>query len=53
MLLRQVIYKRFNIACPLEVFGNATVNADDTCTAKYFTINQEVRRKQWRVCVCV
>ncbi|KAF3859827.1 hypothetical protein F7725_000082 [Dissostichus mawsoni] len=33
-----------HIACPLEVFGNHSVNAvflEDTCTAKYFTINQE------------
>uniref|UniRef100_A0A3B4XZ35 Solute carrier family 38 member 5b n=1 Tax=Seriola lalandi dorsalis TaxID=1841481 RepID=A0A3B4XZ35_SERLL len=39
-----VIYKRFNIACPLEVFGNYSVNTavpEDTCTAKYFTYNQE------------
>ena len=43
----QVIYKKFNIACPLEAFVNFTsINAtipEDTCTAKYFTINQEVR----------
>uniref|UniRef100_A0A3Q1FEE7 Sodium-coupled neutral amino acid transporter 3-like n=1 Tax=Acanthochromis polyacanthus TaxID=80966 RepID=A0A3Q1FEE7_9TELE len=34
----------FNIACPLEVFGNYSLNADipeDTCIAKFFTINQE------------
>uniref|UniRef100_A0AAQ4PCS6 Amino acid transporter transmembrane domain-containing protein n=1 Tax=Gasterosteus aculeatus aculeatus TaxID=481459 RepID=A0AAQ4PCS6_GASAC len=39
-----VIYKKFNIACPLEVFGNYSVNAavsEDTCAAKFFTINQE------------
>uniref|UniRef100_A0AAQ6A2K4 Amino acid transporter transmembrane domain-containing protein n=1 Tax=Amphiprion ocellaris TaxID=80972 RepID=A0AAQ6A2K4_AMPOC len=39
-----VIYKRFNIACPLEVFGNYSLNTaipEDTCTAKFFTINQE------------
>ncbi|XP_034551983.1 sodium-coupled neutral amino acid transporter 3-like [Notolabrus celidotus] len=42
--LSSVIYKRFNIACPLEVFGNfsdSSVVLDDTCTAKFFTINQE------------
>ncbi|XP_071331248.1 sodium-coupled neutral amino acid transporter 3-like isoform X2 [Trachinotus anak] len=42
--LSVVIYKKFNIACPLEVFGNYSVNAaapEDTCTAKFFTINQE------------
>ncbi|CAB1441398.1 unnamed protein product [Pleuronectes platessa] len=41
---RHVIYKRFNISCPLEVFGNFSVNTslpDDTCTAKFFTINHE------------
>uniref|UniRef100_A0A668ABD1 Solute carrier family 38 member 5b n=1 Tax=Myripristis murdjan TaxID=586833 RepID=A0A668ABD1_9TELE len=41
---RWVIYKRFNIACPLEAFGNFSVNStipEDTCTAKFFTINQE------------
>ncbi|XP_040049111.1 sodium-coupled neutral amino acid transporter 5b [Gasterosteus aculeatus] len=42
--LSAVIYKKFNIACPLEVFGNYSVNAavsEDTCAAKFFTINQE------------
>ncbi|KAK5862995.1 hypothetical protein PBY51_000058 [Eleginops maclovinus] len=42
--LSAVIYKKFNIACPLEVFGNHSVSAvllDDTCNAKYFTMNQE------------
>ncbi|XP_053174314.1 sodium-coupled neutral amino acid transporter 3-like [Scomber japonicus] len=42
--LTSVIYKRFNIACPLEVFGNHTVSPvvpDNSCTAKFFTINQE------------
>ncbi|XP_062283895.1 sodium-coupled neutral amino acid transporter 3-like [Scomber scombrus] len=42
--LTSVIYKRFNIACPLEVFGNHTVSPvvpEDSCTAKFFTINQE------------
>lgn len=46
LCLCQVIYKRFNIACPLQVFGNYSVNTtipEDTCTAKFFTINQEVR----------
>ncbi|XP_045897261.1 sodium-coupled neutral amino acid transporter 3-like [Micropterus dolomieu] len=42
--LSAVIYKKFNIACPLEVFGNFSVSADipeDTCSAKFFTVNQE------------
>lgn len=42
----QVIYKRFNIACPLEVFGNHSVSTEEpeeSCAAEYFTINQEVR----------
>lgn len=42
--LSSVIYKRFNIPCPLEVFANASMSADvsdDMCTAKFFTINQE------------
>uniref|UniRef100_A0A673A080 Solute carrier family 38 member 5b n=1 Tax=Sphaeramia orbicularis TaxID=375764 RepID=A0A673A080_9TELE len=42
--LSSVIYKRFNIACPPELFGNYSVSTpmpEDTCTAKYFTINQE------------
>ncbi|XP_047459595.1 sodium-coupled neutral amino acid transporter 3-like [Mugil cephalus] len=54
--LSAVIYKRFNIPCPLEVFGNYSMNTtttttitttatttttDDTCVAKFFTINQE------------
>ncbi|KAG7224305.1 hypothetical protein INR49_000548, partial [Caranx melampygus] len=42
--LSAVIYKKFNIACPLEVFGNYSVTSavpEDTCTAKFFTINQE------------
>uniref|UniRef100_H2MY77 Amino acid transporter transmembrane domain-containing protein n=1 Tax=Oryzias latipes TaxID=8090 RepID=H2MY77_ORYLA len=39
-----VIYKKFNIACPLERFGNSTVDTaipESTCTSKFFTINQE------------
>ncbi|XP_049437665.1 sodium-coupled neutral amino acid transporter 3-like isoform X2 [Epinephelus fuscoguttatus] len=42
--LSAVIYKKFNIACPLEVFGNHSVNtaiSENTCTAKFLTINQE------------
>ncbi|KAM6981882.1 LOW QUALITY PROTEIN: sodium-coupled neutral amino acid transporter 3-like [Tautogolabrus adspersus] len=42
--LSSVIYKRFNIPCPLEVFGNFSVSPvvpDDMCMAKFFTINQE------------
>uniref|UniRef100_A0A665U1J5 Sodium-coupled neutral amino acid transporter 3-like n=1 Tax=Echeneis naucrates TaxID=173247 RepID=A0A665U1J5_ECHNA len=42
--LAAVIYKKFNIACPLEVFGNYSMNTaiqEDTCTAKFFTVNQE------------
>ncbi|CAL8254780.1 unnamed protein product [Arctogadus glacialis] len=44
--LSSVIYKRFNIPCPLEAFGNFSANAtipEDTCTAKLFTVNREVR----------
>ncbi|XP_058498788.1 sodium-coupled neutral amino acid transporter 3-like [Solea solea] len=39
-----VIYKKFQIPCPLEVFGNHSVISvvpEDTCTPKYFTIKQE------------
>ncbi|MED6242998.1 hypothetical protein ATANTOWER_013148, partial [Ataeniobius toweri] len=40
-----VIYKKFNIACPLEtVYSNYSANApisDDICIAKFFTINHE------------
>uniref|UniRef100_A0A8C7ZCX7 Solute carrier family 38 member 5b n=1 Tax=Oryzias sinensis TaxID=183150 RepID=A0A8C7ZCX7_9TELE len=42
--LSAVIYKKFNIACPLEAFGNSTVDTaipESTCTSKFFTINQE------------
>uniref|UniRef100_A0A8C5A5Y8 Amino acid transporter transmembrane domain-containing protein n=1 Tax=Gadus morhua TaxID=8049 RepID=A0A8C5A5Y8_GADMO len=42
--LSSVIYKRFNIPCPLEAFGNFSANAtipEDTCTAKLFTVNRE------------
>ncbi|XP_034731730.1 sodium-coupled neutral amino acid transporter 5b [Etheostoma cragini] len=42
--LSAVIYKKFNIACPLEVFGNYSVITDvseDTCAVKYLTVNQE------------
>uniref|UniRef100_A0A1A7Y4U3 Solute carrier family 38, member 5b n=1 Tax=Iconisemion striatum TaxID=60296 RepID=A0A1A7Y4U3_9TELE len=42
--LSAVIYKKFNIACPLEVFGNHSVTSvvsEDSCSTKYFTINQE------------
>nr|XP_020440931.1 sodium-coupled neutral amino acid transporter 3-like [Monopterus albus] len=42
--LSAVIYKRFNIACPLQAFGNYSVNTvdpEDTCTTKFFTINLE------------
>ncbi|XP_069382764.1 sodium-coupled neutral amino acid transporter 3-like isoform X1 [Paralichthys olivaceus] len=42
--LSVVIYKKFIISCPLEVFSNFSVNTslpDDTCTTKFFTINQE------------
>uniref|UniRef100_H2RTS2 Solute carrier family 38 member 5b n=1 Tax=Takifugu rubripes TaxID=31033 RepID=H2RTS2_TAKRU len=42
--LSAVIYKKFNITCPLQTFGNASVSdvvPDDGCTTKYFTINQE------------
>ncbi|KAM9342595.1 sodium-coupled neutral amino acid transporter 3-like [Pholidichthys leucotaenia] len=43
--LSVVIYKRFNIACPLEVFANSNVSTaiseEDMCMAEFFTINQE------------
>lgn len=42
--LSSVIYKKFNIACPMETVGNYSVTepmSDDTCTAKFFTINHE------------
>ncbi|XP_041655701.1 sodium-coupled neutral amino acid transporter 5b [Cheilinus undulatus] len=42
--LSSVIYKRFNIPCPLEVFVNASMDAtapEDMCTARFFTVNQE------------
>ncbi|KAM7411038.1 hypothetical protein PAMA_021156 [Pampus argenteus] len=42
--LSAVIYKKFNIACPLEAFGNYSVSTEDqtdSCTAKLFTVNQE------------
>lgn len=41
----QVIYKKFNITCPLQTFANTSVSdsvPDDSCTTKYFTINPEV-----------
>lgn len=40
--LISVIYKKFNIDCPLEAFGNYSVNAtipDEVCEGKMFTIN--------------
>uniref|UniRef100_A0A7N9ATD5 Sodium-coupled neutral amino acid transporter 3-like n=1 Tax=Mastacembelus armatus TaxID=205130 RepID=A0A7N9ATD5_9TELE len=42
--LSAVIYKRFNITCPLDTFGNHSVDTvvpDEACTTKYFTVNQE------------
>lgn len=41
--LSAVIYKKFNIPCPLDVFGNhsATAAPEDACTPKLFTINQQ------------
>ncbi|XP_028308940.1 sodium-coupled neutral amino acid transporter 3-like isoform X2 [Gouania willdenowi] len=42
--LSAVIYKRFKIACPLEVYGNNTVDtavSENMCTVEFFTINQE------------
>lgn len=45
--LASVIYKKFNIACPLNDFSNHTVaqshnvTVDDECEAKYFTVNQQ------------
>uniref|UniRef100_H3CC88 Solute carrier family 38 member 5b n=1 Tax=Tetraodon nigroviridis TaxID=99883 RepID=H3CC88_TETNG len=42
--LSAVIYKKFNISCPLQTFGNTSVShvvPDDSCTTKYVTVNQE------------
>lgn len=42
--LSAVIYKRFNISCPLPAFSNYTLSEatpEEMCTAKLFTINQE------------
>ncbi|KAI1892180.1 hypothetical protein AGOR_G00130670 [Albula goreensis] len=41
--LSSVIYKKFNIPCPLETFGNHSVTSieEDQCEGKYFTINQQ------------
>ncbi|KAM9828593.1 sodium-coupled neutral amino acid transporter 3-like [Syngnathus typhle] len=42
--LSAVIYKRFHIFCPLELFGNYSVSTEptgDMCTTTFFTINQE------------
>lgn len=42
--LSAVIYKKFNIRCPLQTFANTSVSdsvPDDSCTTKYFTINPE------------
>ncbi|XP_055021798.1 sodium-coupled neutral amino acid transporter 3-like [Boleophthalmus pectinirostris] len=42
--LSAVIYKKFNITCPLEVFVNQSSSAvapEDMCTAKLFTINSQ------------
>uniref|UniRef100_A0A8B9RLZ6 Solute carrier family 38 member 5b n=1 Tax=Astyanax mexicanus TaxID=7994 RepID=A0A8B9RLZ6_ASTMX len=42
--LISVIYKKFNIPCPLEAFNNYTtvnVTLDGQCESKYFTINQQ------------
>ncbi|XP_077368012.1 sodium-coupled neutral amino acid transporter 5b [Festucalex cinctus] len=42
--LSAVIYKRFHIVCPLEVFANHSVSAEvsgDACATTFFTVNQE------------
>ncbi|XP_048872904.1 sodium-coupled neutral amino acid transporter 5b [Brienomyrus brachyistius] len=41
--LISVIYKKFNIPCPFETFGNHSLNttAEGDCEAKLFTINQQ------------
>ncbi|XP_036388818.1 sodium-coupled neutral amino acid transporter 5b isoform X2 [Megalops cyprinoides] len=41
--LVSVIYKKFNILCPLETFGNHTINSsiEEDCEGKLFTINQQ------------
>ncbi|XP_057674205.1 sodium-coupled neutral amino acid transporter 3-like isoform X2 [Corythoichthys intestinalis] len=42
--LSAVIYKRFHIGCPLEVFSNHSVTTEHSgnmCVTKFFTVNQE------------
>ncbi|XP_030639839.1 sodium-coupled neutral amino acid transporter 5b [Chanos chanos] len=41
--LSAVIYKKFNIPCPFESFGNHSVNtsSEGECEAKLFTVNQQ------------
>lgn len=50
----QVIYKKFNILCPLEeehnnmtsIAHHTAINVtDDFCEAKLFTVNSQVREK--------
>ncbi|KAL4646247.1 sodium-coupled neutral amino acid transporter 3-like [Arapaima gigas] len=38
-----VIYKKFNIPCPLETYGNYSINitAEEDCQGKLFTSNQQ------------
>uniref|UniRef100_A0A8C9WQ95 Solute carrier family 38 member 5b n=1 Tax=Scleropages formosus TaxID=113540 RepID=A0A8C9WQ95_SCLFO len=46
--LISVIYKKFNIPCPLETYGNHSVNftTEEDCQAKLFTSNQQVKAVQ-------
>lgn len=41
--LISVIYKKFNISCPYETYGNHSLNAsiEEECDAKLFTVNQQ------------
>ncbi|KAG5837865.1 hypothetical protein ANANG_G00217560 [Anguilla anguilla] len=41
--LISVIYKKFNIPCPMETHGNHSINSSvvEECTGKFFTINQQ------------
>lgn len=46
ILSQKVIYKRFHIVCPLEVFANHSVTTEhsgEMCTTTFFTVNQEVK----------
>lgn len=54
----QVIYKKFNIPCPLDVGhhnvtptdSHALINATDFCEAKLVTMNSQVRSPHCQLC---